>query len=678
MHWNGPKLSLPDLIQLLLSVPSAEYIRESSAYYTSKPHFSGQGLEQAQWTQTQWKSYGIADTQIFSYDAHLPAPTDHQRLALVRDSEVLYEAPLRDSENGFYPAFYSFVTNSNITAPYIFANFGADDDYQDLVSNNVSLEGKIAVLKSADASSYLQLHHLGMSREVQIRNAQNRGLIGVLMYPDPQNDEPINESNGYKPYPDGPARPPKMIERGGIGPFDSYQAGLIPTIPCMPISYADAVPILTALNGHGPSASDLNSRWHGGGLAFHGVRYNVGPSPPEISLHLRTEAYLHTGKVHNVIGKITGKSDEIVILGNHRDAWGPGAGDPNSGSAALNVLVRSFGRALRHGWRPHRTLVFASWEGEEIGQIGSLPWIKEHFEWLNATTVAYLNVVVAGAGRKFHVKASPLLYKAALDAMQRVPSPNQTLKGQSIFDVWNETGAGIWGTPGGGDAIRFQGLVCASTVDFGFSQGLADNVFPYHSGFDTFEWMEEFGDPGWAYHLASTQLWSVMAAHLSEPPLLDMKTTDYARALDKWAQDLFANQKWSERCGPGSLYKAVARLGQAAKRFDHEVASLTLQPHPRWDQFSDQQESMVIDRVNQRYIKLERTFFHESGVDDRPSFHHVLYSAAPWHTDKPPFPGLRSSLEAGLWTNAAKWREIVANKIIDAAILLEEYDHSVA
>ncbi|KAJ5986866.1 hypothetical protein N7451_011231 [Penicillium sp. IBT 35674x] len=236
-----------------------------------------------------------------------------------------------------------------------------------------------------------------------------------------------------------------MIERGGIGPW----AGLVPTIPCMPISYADAIPIFTALNGHGPSAFKLNRRWKGGGLAIHGVHYNVGPSPPAISLHLRTEAFLHPGRVHNVIGRIIGDSDETIVLVNHRDAWGPGAGYPNSGSAALDEVVRSFGVALRHGWRPRRTILFASWEGEEIGQPGSLSWIKEHYEWPNATTVAYSNVVVAGAGRKFHVKASPLLYRTALNAMQHVQLLCQIAGGQSVFDIWNETGAGIIGTPGG-------------------------------------------------------------------------------------------------------------------------------------------------------------------------------------------------------------------------------------
>ncbi|KAJ5986865.1 PA domain-containing protein [Penicillium sp. IBT 35674x] len=158
-----------------------------------------------------------------------------------------------------------------------------------------------------------------------------------------------------------------------------------------------------------------------------------------------------------------------------------------------------------------------------------------------------------------------------------------------------------------------------------------------------------------------------MAAHLSESPILDMKATDYAMALERWVNDLFLEQS----C-------AIARLGQAAKRFDHEVASLTPQPHPWWNAWSDRKLRAAIDAANQRYIRLERTFYHDSGLDDRPSFHHILYAAAPWHTEKAPLPGLHKSLEAVVRSifgpPSQKWRDILTDKIIDAAILLEEYN----
>ena len=154
----------------------------------------------------------------------------------------------------------------------------------------------------------------------------------------------------------------------------------IPNIPSLPISYQDALPLLKALNGHGPIASDFNEYWQGGGLSYKGVEYNIGPSPEDVVLNLVNEQEYTTTPIWDVIGIINGTlSDEVVILGNHRDAWiAGGAGDPNSGSAALNEVIRSFSAALASGWKPLRTIVFASWDGEEAGLLGSTEWVEEY------------------------------------------------------------------------------------------------------------------------------------------------------------------------------------------------------------------------------------------------------------------------------------------------------------
>lgn len=130
----------------------------------------------------------------------------------------------------------------------------------------------------------------------------------------------------------------------------------IPDIPSIPISYADALPLLKALNGHGPNASSFNKYWQGGGLSYKGVEYNIGPSPEDVTLNLINEQEYVTNPLWNVIGIINGSiSDEVIVLGNHRDAWiAGGAGDPNSGSAAMNEVVRAFGEALAQGWKPLR------------------------------------------------------------------------------------------------------------------------------------------------------------------------------------------------------------------------------------------------------------------------------------------------------------------------------------
>lgn len=197
----------------------------------------------------------------------------------------------------------------------------------------------------------------------------------------------------------------------------------IPHIPSLPISYKDALPLLRALNGHGPKASSFSKYWHGGGLDYKGVKYNIGPSPNHLVLNLVNEQEYVTTPMWNVIGIINGTiSNEVVVLGNHRDAWvAGGAGDPNSGSAAFNEVIRGFGQALKAGWKPLRTIVFASWDGEEYGLVGSTEWVEEYLPWLSASTVAYLNVDVGAVGQNFKLSAAPLLNKAVEDARKLSP-----------------------------------------------------------------------------------------------------------------------------------------------------------------------------------------------------------------------------------------------------------------
>jgi N-acetylated-alpha-linked acidic dipeptidase len=171
----------------------------------------------------------------------------------------------------------------------------------------------------------------------------------------------------------------------------------IPSIPSIPISYPDAIPILTALNGHGPSAKDFNKYWNINlGLKYKGVNYNVGPSPADLVLNLVNDQEYVQQDLWDVIGVINGTlTNEVIIVGNHRDAWiAGGAGDPNSGSAALNEVIRGFGKAAAMGWQPLRTIVFASWDGEEYGLVGSTEWVEEYLPWLSLANVAYVNMDV--------------------------------------------------------------------------------------------------------------------------------------------------------------------------------------------------------------------------------------------------------------------------------------------
>ncbi|KAK4161184.1 hypothetical protein QBC43DRAFT_303223 [Cladorrhinum sp. PSN259] len=662
------KFPLSTLESLLLSEPDGSHAAEWSRYYTSQSHFPGEGKEQGLWTKKKWEGFGIPETEIIKYNATISQPL-LQRLALINasDASVIYEAKLMeelpddDPSEIKTPAFHGGSASGNVTAQFVYANFGRPQDYDDLERNHVDVKGKIAIVK------------YGMVwRGDKMRAAAERGLVGILTYTDPQQDGDVTEGNGYKPYPDGPARPDTCIERGAIGAIRNASAGnpAVPglSIPSIPVSYGDIVPILKVLHGRGPKAADLGSDWHRGGLYYKGVEYHVGPSPPNMVLNLNNQMAFPNKNVYQTFGTIPGAiDDEVIILGNHRDSWGPGAGDSVSGAAALMEVVRSFAAAYKKGWRPRRTLIFVSWDGAETGTVGSEPWIRQHLPWLKKTTVAYLNVVVAAGGPQFQVKATPLLRRVIHRATKKVASP----EGGTVFDRWG----GDIIAAGGGDAIPFLATACVSTTDLSFGA----LYWPYHSNFDTFAWMNTTGDPGWKYHVATTRIWSLMAAYLSEIPVLQFRAADYAVAMRKYVQRLRESIPDSvKHFDLGPLEDAIAEFEKASERFDAYASSILKPPAPAETESETTQTqtetqrttttaaaggSPTIRQVNQKYIQLERQFCHNGA--------HLIYEFSAFYTDPPEFPHLYRSLASGDLEEARKWMELIQSRIRDAAELVK-------
>ncbi|KAK2813214.1 hypothetical protein FQN50_000892 [Emmonsiellopsis sp. PD_5] len=687
---HGHGLNYTALQNILQTVPSEEKAKEWSRYYTSGPHLAGKNLSQAVWTQERWREFGL-QTNIVSYDTYINYPVDH-RLALLEkngdNTTVKFEATLEedvlpdDSTSGLadrIPTFHGYSASGNVTAQFVYANFGTYHDFDDLVKANVSLEGKIALVKYGF-----------IFRGLKVKRAQELGMVGVVIYSDPQEDGNITEENGYKAYPDGPARNPSAVQRGSvqflsIAPGDPTTpgypstpdaprqdpSGSTPSIPSLPISYKEALPLLKALNGHGPKASDFNKYWQGGGLTHKGVKYNIGPSPQNVVINLYNQQEYVTTPLWNVIGVIKGTiPDEAVVLGNHRDAWiAGGAGDPNSGSAAFNEVIRSFGEAMKAGWKPLRTIVFASWDGEEYGLIGSTEWVEDNLSWLQKTIVAYLNVDVAASGQRFKTSASPLLNKAIYEATSLVLSPNQTVKGQTMRDVWD----GHISTMGSGsDFTAFQDFAGIPSLDYGFAGGHDDPVYQYHSNYDSFDWMDRYGDVNWTHHTAIAKLWGLTAANLVETPVLSLNATDYATGLATYLDSVKA--KTADNFSFKSLDAAIAKMYNAAVAFDAYTASLTaqLKEHlPWWKFWKKIQLFFKIRAANDKYKFLERKFLHEEGLDGRSWFKHVVFAPGLWTGySGATFPGLVESFDAGDLKNAEKWKHIIKKKIDDATSLL--------
>ena len=663
-------LSYSDLQKVLLETPSEDKAREWSHYYTAGPHLAGKNLSQAIWTKERWREFGIQSSEIVPYDVYINYPIGH-RLALLETSDfrektstattnaragnkaayrVKYECSLEedvlqeDSTSGLpnrIPTFHGYSANGNVTAQYVYANFGTYQDYDDLVKANISLTGKIALVKYGK-----------IFRGLKVKRAQELGMVGTVIYSDPQADGLITEENGYKAYPHGPARNPSSVQRGStqflsIAPGDPTTPGYpskpgvprqdphgsIPSIPSLPISYQDALPLLKALNGHGPKASEFNEYWQGGGLGYKGVEYNIGPSPENMALNLVNEQEYVTTPLWNVIGIINGTlPDEVIVLGNHRDAWiAGGAGDPNSASAALNEVIRSFGVALKHGWKPLRTIVFASWDGEEYGLIGSTEWVEEYLPWLQEAAVAYLNLDVGTRGPHFKSSASPLLNKALYEATSLVQSPNQTNKGQTVGDLWS----GHIGTMGSGsDFTAFQDFAGIPSVDFGFDSEPDSAVYHYHSNYDSFDWMDKFGDKGWHYHVAATKVWALFAASLVETPIIPLNTTDYVMGLENYLQKVkdkaaLSGSSDTQAYSFANIEKAIAHLKIEAIAFDSHAAALAetiKKDAPWWQWLQKVRLYHKIKAVNDRYKYFERQFLYAGGLDSRSWFKHVVFA----------------------------------------------------
>lgn len=714
-------ISYDKLKQILHVTPSAESVREWQSYYTAGPHLTGRNKSQAEWTRDKWAEFGVKST-IASYDVYLNYPVDH-RLALLRDGKVEYEASLEEDvleedpttglpEDEKIPTFHGYSASGNVTAPYVYVNYGTYQDYEDLLAANVSLKGNIALIKYG-----------GIFRGLKLKRASELGMIGGIIYSDPGDDGEVTAENGYKTYPDGPARNPSSVQRGSVeylsvapgdpttigypslpgAPRQSVE-GKIPDIPSIPISYVDALPLLKALNGHGPNTSSFPSAWHSGGLGYEGVHYNIGPTPDEVTLNLVNEQEYVTTPLWDAIGVINGSiSDEVVVIGNHRDAWiAGGAADPNSGSAALMEVIRSFGTALTAGWKPARTIVFASWDGEEYGLLGSTEWVEEYLPWLSEATVAYINVDVGALGPNFQSSAAPLLNDLIYETTKDILSPNQTVYGQTIFDLWNaSSGAHISTMGSGSDFTAFQDFAGIPSVDVRFSQAnKGAPVYHYHSNYDSLHWMDTYGDPGFVYHVAIAKVIALMAAKMVEEPVIGFSATQYAEGLAHYLEQAMKGS------GPGDgkrhqmlvsdgangaeateeeedalkhvfahLEDAIATFKDTASSFDAEATKLTnLVNSPKRPRSPSALTSLYksVRSINTKYKLLERQFLYAPGLDSRSWFKHVVFAPGIWTGYAgATYPGIVEAIAEGNKTAVAKWVDIVGARVDGAVGLLE-------
>jgi N-acetylated-alpha-linked acidic dipeptidase len=494
-------------------------------------------------------------------------------------------------------------------------NYGLIEDYAQLDSMGVSVKGRIAIARYG--RSY---------RGIKAREAEKHGAVGLMIYSDPADDGYVRGDV----YPVGPMRPSQGIQRGSVMNPDGdpstpgYPSTVnakripvsqmeVPHIPVLPISYGNAAELLRGLSG-----KSIPQPWQGG-LPF---RYHVGPGPVQARMAVTTDATTNPYKeIWDTFGIVRGSEfpDEIVMIGGHRDAWGPGAADNVSGTVSVLEAARAIAEQVKAGKRPKRTIVFATWDAEEWGLIGSTEYVEDDSLRLSRSAVAYLNQDDVAQGPNFSGGGSPSLRALLRDVTKQVPDPSHQ---GSVYDVWrkraNLTADSLepqMGDPGGGsDFAGFYNHLGIPIADWGFGgpQGV------YHSAYDSYHWMSKFGDPNFEVHATAARIGAATLLRIANADILPYDYVEFARTMRRFGTQV--DQAIADKhlkVPAAGLIAAIGRMEDAASIFSAaRDRALTAQLAPA-----------TAKEVNATLLEVERQLTRPHGLATRPWFRNLIYAA---------------------------------------------------
>jgi N-acetylated-alpha-linked acidic dipeptidase len=672
------------------SIPTAERARQWHRYFTQEPHpaASARNNELADYIAGQWKQQGWEDVVLRKYDVLHSAPRE---VSLEMVAPVFYRAALRedaydvdpDTKNPrVSPAYLGYSASGEVTAEVVYAHSGNPEDYELLRKNGISVKGKIVLVRYSNPYSY---------RGFKALTAEREGAAAMLVYSDPQED---GYSKG-KVFPEGPWGPESHIQRGAITydfivPGDpttpgwaslpgarripESEAQSLPKIIALPLSWHDAKPLLENMSG--PEAP---KDWQGalpikyrmtGGVKVH-VKVDMDTS---IRPYTVVEARIHGSEF----------PDEWVLMGNHRDAWAFGGIDPSSGTASMMELSRALGEMKKKGWRPRRTLVICSWDGEEYALTGSTEWGEQFGDELEKKLVAYLNVdsSASGPGNRgtgnefadFHADAVASLAPMIVEATRTVNVPS----GEPLYDVWRKTRQQEEKSDrplhddelvntrigSGSDHTVFLNHLGRPTVGLEFD----GQYGVYHSMYDDHYWVEHFGDPGFHYHLIITRLWGTLALRLAGADVLPLDFASYAANIRKFVGDLDKNSKVSPHVDLAPLHTQIDQFEKAGKELNASVAAALA---------SGGLTPQAARKLNQELMQVESNWLAPEGIPGRKWFKHLLYAARYTYAHLE-LPGLTEAAENGDWTTVQKQAALLQAALQKNTELLRVAQHELA
>ena len=605
------RLTAQSFEERLLAIPDTASVRQMSRTLTAVPHMAGTPAQATtrDFALERMRAWGL-EAWSKEYTVYIPQPDTVA--AWVLNGPRVERLSLAEPGTGAQvPPFNGYTGDGDVTAEVVYVNYGLIEDYKTLDSLGISVQGRIAMARYGRSF-----------RGIKAREAQKRGAVGLIVYSDPYDD-------GYfrgDVYPKGPMRPAGGIQRGsmmnGNGdpttpswpsvegarrvPEDSL---VIPRIPIIPMGYGNARRLLEPLGGGAVPQS-----WQGA-LPF---RYHVGPGPVRARLKVKTERGARAfHKIWNTIGIVRGTKypDEWVVVGGHRDAWSPGARDNVSGTVSVLESARAFATLAQGGLRPARTLLFATWDAEEWGLIGSTEWVEEMEDSLRAHAVAYINEDGTFSGPDFGGAGSPSLKPLFRDAARVVPDPTGP---GSVYDVWlrrnkGDTTALTLGNLGGGsDFAGFYHRLGIPSGGIGFDG--PDGI--YHSMYDSYDWMTRFGDPKYTAHKAGAQLVSVILGRLANSDILPLDYAAFGTEMSALVAQLDSGLAGKQMTvSTQALKDALDRFTGVARVFNTARSVATTV------------DSARAVRVNEALMQVERRLTRPQGLVSRPWFRSLQFAA---------------------------------------------------
>lgn len=695
----------------------SENVKENMRRLSARPHNVGSPYDKdnAEWILARFKEWGF-DAHIETFNVLFPTPKERvvELVEPTRFKAKLQEPsipvdPTSSQTSEQLPTYNAYSIDADVTAPLVYVNYGTREDYEQLDRLGVSVKGAIVIARYGAAW-----------RGIKPKVAAEHGAIGCIIYSDPRDDGYFEGDD----YPKGGWRPREGVQRGSVMdtdyPGDPLTPGVgatadakrlsikeaktITKIPVLPISYGDALPLLSALAG-----PVVPEPWRGG----LPITYHVGPGPAKV--HLKVASNWDLKPVYDVIATMHGGEapDEWVIRGNHHDAWVNGADDPVSGMSVVLEEARELGELHKQGWTPKRTVIYCAWDGEEPGLLGSTEWVEEHGSDLAQHAVAYINSDSNGRGF-FHASGSHDLEKLINDVAREINDPEKHIsvwkrarlarianaKTQEERDeIRKRSELRIGALGDGSDYTAFLDHAGVSAVNIGY--GGENDADAYHSIYDDFYWYTHFMDTDFVYGRALAQTGGTTVMRLADADLLPYEYTGMADTIGRYVSDLEKQLKqkqdeakerdlelkegvFSAIADPrktsvpppkeivppymnfAPLQNAVESLKKSAERYEAAAAKAQAEG-------GSAISPQTLESINAGLLRVQRSFLSEKGLPERPWFKNQVYAPGAYTGyGAKPLAAVREYMDEKRWTDADAQVPNVAKTLEDGAAAINK------